>query len=81
MSLSGAMTPVGFGGIFKSLIERGRLDGMHLQTYTMRSISHGIRQGHHEVDDAKLYENEIVPGCVCKILRDRVTGSISRKSH
>ena len=65
LTVSGAMTPVGFGGIFKSLIERGFVDWMVCTGANVYHEEHfawdlPVRQGHHEVDDAKLYENEIV---------------------
>ena len=65
LTVSGALTPVGFGGIFKSLIERGFVDWMVCTGANVYHEEHfawnlPVRQGHFEVDDAKLYENEIV---------------------
>ena len=43
LTVSGAMTPVGFGGIFKSLIERGFVDWMVCTGANVyhEEISHG----------------------------------------
>ena len=65
LTVSGAMTPVGFGGIFKTLIERGFIDWMVTTGANVYHEDHfawglPVRQGHHEVDDSILYEKEIV---------------------
>lgn len=65
LTISGAMTPVGFGGIFKTLIERGFVDWIittGANVYHEDHFSWGlpVKQGHFDVDDMKLYENEIV---------------------
>lgn len=65
LTVSGAMTPVGFGGIFKTLIERGYVDWIittGANVYHEEHFAWGlpVKQGHHEVDDMKLYQNEIV---------------------
>jgi len=65
LTVSGAMTPVGFGGIFKTLIEKGFVDWIittGANVYHEDHFSWGlpIKQGHFDVDDMKLYENEIV---------------------
>ena len=65
LTVSGAMTPVGFGGIFKSLIEGGYVDWMITTGANVYHEDHfawglPVKQGHFDVDDAKLYENEIV---------------------
>ncbi len=65
LAVSGAMTPVGFGGIFKTLIERGFVDWMITTGANVYHEDHfawglPVRQGHFNVDDMKLYENEIV---------------------
>lgn len=65
LTISGAMTPVGFGGIFKTLIERGFVDWIittGANVYHEDHFSWGlpIKQGHFDVDDMKLYEKEIV---------------------
>lgn len=65
LAVSGAMTPVGFGGIFKTLIERGFVDWMITTGANVYHEDHfawglPVRQGHSEVDDMILYEKEIV---------------------
>ena len=65
LTVSGAMTPVGFGGIFKSLIERGFVDWMITTGANVYHEDHfawgfPVKQGHFEVDDMILYEKEIV---------------------
>ena len=65
LTISGAMTPVGFGGIFKTLIERGFVDwiittGANVYHEDHFSWELPVKQGHFDVDDMKLYENEIV---------------------
>lgn len=65
LTISGAMTPVGFGGIIKSLIERGFVDWIITTGANVYHEDHfawdlPVKQGNSEVDDMKLYENEIV---------------------
>ena len=65
LTVSGAMTPVGFGGIIKSLIERGFVDWIITTGANVYHEDHfawglPVKQGHHAVDDMKLFENEIV---------------------
>lgn len=65
LTVAGAMTPVGFGGIIKTLIERGFVDWIITTGANVYHEDHfawglPIKQGHSDVDDAKLYENEIV---------------------
>jgi len=65
LTISGAMTPVGFGGIIKSLIERGFVDWIITTGANVYHEDHfawglPVKQGNFEVDDMKLYENEIV---------------------
>ncbi len=65
LTVSGAMTPVGFGGIIKSLIERGFVDWIITTGANVYHEDHfawglPVKQGNSEVDDMKLYENEIV---------------------
>jgi len=65
LTVSGAMTPVGMGGIFKTLIERGFVDWIITTGANVYHEDHfawglPVRQGHSDVDDMKLYENEIV---------------------
>lgn len=65
LTISGAMTPVGFGGIIKTLIERGFVDWIIATGANVYHEDHfawglPIKQGHYNVDDTKLYQNEIV---------------------
>ncbi len=65
LTIAGAMTPVGFGGIFKTLIERGFVDWIITTGANVYHEDHfawglPVKQGHFDVDDAKLYDNEIV---------------------
>jgi len=65
LTVSGAMTPVGFGGIIKTLIERGFVDWIITTGANVYHEDHfawglPIKQGSFNVDDMKLYENEIV---------------------
>lgn len=65
LTVSGAMTPVGFGGIIKTLIERGFVDWIITTGANVYHEDHfawglPIKQGSFEVDDMKLYKNEIV---------------------
>ncbi len=65
LTVTGAMTPVGMGGIIKTLIERGFVDWIITTGANVYHEDHfawglPIKQGHFEVDDMKLYEKEIV---------------------
>lgn len=65
LTISGALTPVGFGGIFKTLIERGFVDWIIATGANIYHEDHfawglPIKQGHFDVDDMKLFNNEIV---------------------
>jgi len=65
LTVSGAMTPVGFGGIIKTLIERGFVDWVVTTGANVYHEDHfawglPVKQGSFDVDDMKLYENEIV---------------------
>ncbi len=65
LTVSGAMTPVGFGGIIKTLIERGFIDWIVTTGANVYHEDHfawglPIKQGSSQVDDMKLYQNEIV---------------------
>ena len=65
LTVSGALTPVGFGGIIKTLIERGFIDWIITTGANVYHEDHfawglPVKQGSHEVDDMKLFENEIV---------------------
>src|SRR3970040_1765197 len=65
LTVSGAMTPVGFGGLFKALIERGFVDwiistGSNLYHEDHFAWNLPVKQGHFEVDDMILYQKDIV---------------------
>ena len=65
LAIAGAMTPVGFGGIFQTLIEKGFVDWIistGANVYHEEHFSAGlpVKQGHFEVDDNILYEKNIV---------------------
>jgi deoxyhypusine synthase len=65
LTVSGAMTPVGFGGIIQTLIEKGFVDWIITTGANVYHEDHfawgfPVKQGHFNVDDMKLYENEIV---------------------
>ena len=65
LTVSGAMTPVGFGGIIKTLIERGFVDWIITTGANVYHEDHfawglPVKQGSFDVDDMKLYKNEIV---------------------
>jgi len=65
LTVAGAMTPVGFGGIIKTLIERGFVDWIITTGANVYHEDHfawglPVKQGSFNVDDMKLYENEIV---------------------
>jgi len=65
LTISGAMTPIGFGGIFKTLIEKGFVDWIVTTGANVYHEDHfawglPIKQGHFEVDDMILYKKEIV---------------------
>jgi len=65
LTVAGAMTPVGFGGIFKTLIERGFVDWIVTTGANVYHEDHfawgfPVKQGHFEVDDMVLYDKGIV---------------------
>ena len=65
LTVSGAMTPVGFGGLFKTLIEKGFVDWIISTGANVYHEDHfawnlPVKQGHFEVDDMILYEKDIV---------------------
>lgn len=65
LTIAGALTPVGFGGIFKTLIERGFVDWIITTGANVYHEDHfawglPLKQGHFEVDDMILYDKEIV---------------------
>jgi deoxyhypusine synthase len=65
LTASGALTPVGFGGIIKSLIEKGFIDWIVTTGANVYHEDHfawglPVKQGDSQVDDMKLYDMEIV---------------------
>jgi len=65
LTVTGAMTPIGFGGIIQTLIERGFVDWIITTGANVYHEDHfawglPIKQGHFEVDDMKLFDKEIV---------------------
>lgn len=65
LTVSGAMTPVGFGGIIKTLIEKGFVDWIITTGANIYHEDHfawglPLKQGHFDVDDMILYDKEIV---------------------
>jgi len=65
LTIAGALTPVGFGGIFKTLIERGFVDWIITTGANVYHEDHfawglPLKQGHFEVDDMILYDKGIV---------------------
>jgi len=65
LTASGALAPVGFGGIFKTLIERGFVDWIITTGANVYHEDHfawglPVKQGGFQVDDMKLYDMEIV---------------------
>jgi deoxyhypusine synthase len=65
LTLAGAMTPIGLGKTVATMIENGFIDWI---VSTGANVYHDlhfaydlpVRQGHHDVDDDLLYENQIV---------------------
>ena len=65
LTVSGALAPVGFGGIIQSLIERGFVDWMITTGANVYHEDHfawglPVKQGTHAADDSVLFQNEIV---------------------
>jgi len=65
LAIAGAMTPVGFGGLFKTLIEKGFVDWIistGANVYHEEHFAAGLplKQGHFNVDDNILYKKNIV---------------------
>jgi deoxyhypusine synthase len=65
LTMAGALTPVGFGGIVKTLIENGFIDWIVTTGANVYHEDHfawglPVKQGHFDVDDNILYEKEIV---------------------
>ena len=65
LTLAGAMTPIGLGKTIATMIENGFIDWI---VSTGANVYHDlhfaydlpVRQGHYDVDDDLLYENQIV---------------------
>ena len=65
LTVAGALTPVGFGGIIKTLLDKGFVDWIVTTGANVYHEDHfawgfPIKQGHSEVDDNILYDKEIV---------------------
>lgn len=65
LTISGAMTPLGYGGLVKELIERGFVDWIISTGANIYHEDHfawdlPVRQGHHQVDDDVLHNKDIV---------------------
>ena len=65
LTISGAMTPVGMGGIIRTLIQNGLVDWIITTGANVYHESHfsgglPVKQGYHKVDDNVLYEKGIV---------------------
>jgi len=65
LTVAGALTPVGFGGIIKTLLEKGFVDWIVTTGANVYHEDHfawglPVKQGHFQVDDNILYEKEIV---------------------
>lgn len=65
LTVAGAMTPIGYGGIIKELIEHGFIDWMISTGANIYHDAHfawqlPVKQGHHDVDDDILHKKNIV---------------------
>lgn len=65
LTISGAMTPIGYGGLVKELIELGFVDWIISTGANIYHEDHfawdlPVRQGHHQVDDDVLHNKDIV---------------------
>lgn len=65
LTVAGAMTPIGYGGIIKELIEHGFVDWMISTGANIYHDAHfawnlPVKQGHYDVDDDILYKKNIV---------------------
>ena len=64
LTVAGALTPVGFGGIIKTLLEKGFVDWIVTTGANVYHEDHfawgfPVKQGHSNVDDNILYDKEI----------------------
>jgi len=90
LTVSGAMTPVGFGGLFKTLIERGFVDWIVSTGANVYHEDHfawdlPVKQGHFDVDDMILYQKDIVrirdvyiKGSNTLVAQDRITEQMAK---
>ena len=65
LTMSGALSPVGLGGVVRSLIERGFVDWIITTGANVYHEDHfawglPIKQGTHAADDTTLFKNDIV---------------------
>jgi len=65
LTLAGAMTPIGYGGLVKSLIENGFVDwviatGANIYHDAHFAFDLPVKQGHFDVDDDILHKKNIV---------------------
>ncbi|MFN4336262.1 MAG: homospermidine biosynthesis protein [Candidatus Nitrosocaldus sp.] len=65
LTVAGAMTPIGYGGIIKGLIEYGFVDWIISTGANIYHDAHfawnlPVKQGHYDVDDDILYKKNIV---------------------
>lgn len=65
LTLAGAMTPVGMGGLISTMIEKGFIDwiistGANLYHDMHFALDLTVKQGSFNVDDEELYKNDIV---------------------
>jgi deoxyhypusine synthase len=65
LTISGAMTPIGYGGLVRELIQRGFVDWIISTGANIYHEEHfawdlPVRQGHHQVDDDLLHNKDIV---------------------
>jgi len=65
LTIAGAMTPIGYGGLIKELIERGFVDWIISTGANIYHEEHfawdlPVRQGHYDVDDDLLHNKDIV---------------------
>ncbi|NMJ86684.1 MAG: deoxyhypusine synthase [Thaumarchaeota archaeon] len=65
LTISGAMTPIGYGGLVKELIKRGFVDWIISTGANIYHEDHfawdlPVKQGHHQVDDDLLHNKDIV---------------------
>src|SRR3990167_1640767 len=87
LTVAGAMTPVGFGGIIKSLIERGFVDWIITTGANVYHEDHfawglPIKQGHFDVDDQivqKMFKTNLVNESFTSAKLCNIMGKISKE--